>query len=74
MCQILHKKVDGGGCKQYRNRQAKCVAFKKDDLKLRNIAFYKNVYEHFFKHGDPFYVTNLGNKHFLWRTPKNMKK
>ena len=56
MCQILHKKVDGGGCKQYRNRQAKCVAFKKDDLKFRNIAFYKNVYEHFFKHGDPFYI------------------
>ena len=56
MCQILHNKVDGGGCKKYGNRQAKCVALKKDDLKFRNIDFYKNVYEHFFKHGDPFYL------------------
>ena len=53
MCQILHKKVDGGGCKKYRNRQAKCIARKKDALKFRNIALYKNDYKHLFKDGHP---------------------
>ena len=55
MSQILHKKVDGGGCKKYRNRKAKCIALKKDGLNFRNIPFYENVYKHLFKHGDPFY-------------------
>ena len=41
------------GCKKYRNRQAKCIALKKDGLKFRNIALYKNDYKHLFKDGIP---------------------
>ena len=61
------------GCQEYRKRQAKRIAFKKDALKFTNVHFCANVYKHLSNRGDVIYLQKPSGIHtFFGGRRKNM--
>ena len=54
------------GCQEYRKRQAKRIAIKKDGLKFKNLHCCANVYKHLFNRGDVIYLQKPSGIHILF--------